>query len=135
MVCNWKYQGGERTTRATQLQRGFTSQQSVFHKAKKDADTAVETNYVVSELIAKAGKPVTEGQFLKDCMFESLFDNITLLVNTVVERISKLSSDLYDQLCEKVKAFTAYWRLMNTQMKPTMFSSQFSSRLLMRSAK
>ncbi|XP_038548725.1 alpha-2-macroglobulin-like isoform X2 [Micropterus salmoides] len=41
-----QYQGGERTTRATQLQRGFTSQQSVFHKAKKDADTAVETNYV-----------------------------------------------------------------------------------------
>lgn len=41
---------------------------SIFHKAKKDA--AVEASYVVSELIAKAGKPFTEGPFLKDCMMK-----------------------------------------------------------------
>lgn len=47
-----------------QLQRGLTSLQSLFHKAKMDPDAVVEASYVVSELIAKAGKPrraVSEG--------------------------------------------------------------------------
>ncbi|XP_016097781.1 general transcription factor II-I repeat domain-containing protein 2B-like [Sinocyclocheilus grahami] len=96
-----KYQEDERKRRATQLQRELTSQQNLFHKAKKDADAAVEASYVVSELIAKAGKPFTEGQ-------KNLFNNLSLTANTVAERISELSSDIYDQLRSKSKVFTAY---------------------------
>ena len=36
------------------------------------------------------------------------FNNISLSANTVAERISDLSSDIYDQLCEKAKCFNAY---------------------------
>ncbi|XP_026116348.1 general transcription factor II-I repeat domain-containing protein 2B-like [Carassius auratus] len=113
-----KYQEDERKRRATLLQRELTSQQNIFHKAKKDADAAVVASYVVSELIAKAGKPFTEGQFIKDCMQKvadilcpekkNLFNNLSLSANTVAERISELSSDIYDQLRSKSKDFTAY---------------------------
>ncbi|XP_016327429.1 LOW QUALITY PROTEIN: general transcription factor II-I repeat domain-containing protein 2-like [Sinocyclocheilus anshuiensis] len=112
-----KYQEDERKRRATQLQRELTSQQNLFHKAKKDADAAVEASYVVSELIAKAGKPFTEGRFINYCMQKvadilcpekkNLFNNLSLSANTVAERISELSSDIYDQLCSKSKVFTA----------------------------
>ncbi len=83
-----KYQEDERKKQATQLQRELTSQQSLFHRAKKDADAAVEASYVVSEMIAKAGKPFTEGQFMKDCMLKvadilcpekkNMFNNLSL---------------------------------------------------------
>ena len=36
------------------------------------------------------------------------FNNISLSANTMAERISDLSSDIYDQLCEKAKCFSAY---------------------------
>ncbi len=113
-----KYEEDEREKRATQLQRELTSQQSLFHKAKKDADAAVEASYVVSEMIAKAGKPFTEGQFIKDCMLKVtdilcpekkiMFNNLSLSANTVAERITELSSDIYDQLRGKARVFTAY---------------------------
>ncbi|XP_056121755.1 general transcription factor II-I repeat domain-containing protein 2-like [Rhinichthys klamathensis goyatoka] len=113
-----KYQADEREKTAMKLKRELTSQQSLFHKAKKDADAAVEASYVVSELIAKAGKPFTEGPFMKDCMLKvaeilcpekkGLFNNLSLSANTVAERISELSSDIYDQLRGKARVFTAY---------------------------
>ncbi|KAK0145575.1 General transcription factor II-I repeat domain-containing protein 2 [Merluccius polli] len=92
-----KYSGDDRKRRAEQLQRGL---------------------YVVSELIAKAGKPFTEGQFLKDCMLrvadilcpekKSLFNTLSLSANTVAERINGLSGNIYEQLWDKAKSFTAF---------------------------
>lgn len=73
---------------------------------------------MVSEMIAKAGKPYTEGEFVKKCMLQAAsiicpekkgqFSNLSLSANTVAERISDMSSDIYHQLCEKVKCFDAY---------------------------
>ncbi len=72
----------------------------------------------MSEMIAKAGKPFTEGQFIKDCMLKvadilcpekkNMFNNLSLSANTVAERITELSSDIYDQLRGKARVFTAY---------------------------
>ncbi|KAK2833783.1 hypothetical protein Q5P01_017672 [Channa striata] len=69
-------------------------------------------------MIAKAGKPFTEGEFVKKCILQAAsivcpekkgqFNNISLSANTVAERISVLSSDIYDQLCEKAKCFSVY---------------------------
>jgi len=39
---------------------------------------------------------------------KSQFNSISLSANTVAKRISDLSSDIYDQLCEKAKCFSAY---------------------------
>uniref|UniRef100_A0A8C5LZB9 General transcription factor II-I repeat domain-containing protein 2-like n=1 Tax=Leptobrachium leishanense TaxID=445787 RepID=A0A8C5LZB9_9ANUR len=113
-----KYNREERERQIVQLQKGLSMQQNQFKRAKKECDAAVEASYVVCEQVAKAGKPFTEGQFLKDCMVKvadilcpekaSLFRNISLSANTVAERISELSDNIYDQLCSKATKFSFY---------------------------
>lgn len=44
-------------------------------KSSKHADAAVEASYIISESIAIAGKPFTEGEFLKDSMSQ-VADNL-----------------------------------------------------------
>ncbi|KAI5086058.1 protein transcription factor II-I repeat domain-containing protein 2B-like protein, partial [Silurus meridionalis] len=78
----------------------------------------LRTIYMVSEMIATAGKPFKEGEFVKKCILQAAsiicpekkgqFSNISLFANTVAERISDLSSDIYDQPCEKAKCFSVY---------------------------
>ncbi|XP_066515342.1 general transcription factor II-I repeat domain-containing protein 2A-like [Hoplias malabaricus] len=113
-----KYQGDERDNRVANLKTCLLRQEDFFKKATKENDAAVEASYVVSEMIAKAGKPFIEGEFLKKCILQAAsivcpekkgqFSNISLSADTVAERISDLSSDVYDQLCEKAKRFSVY---------------------------
>ena len=73
---------------------------------------------MISEMFAKAGKPFTEGEFIKKCMLQaaniicsekkSQFNTISLSANTRAERVSDMSSNSYEQLCEKAKCFGAY---------------------------
>uniref|UniRef100_A0A8D2IX21 HAT C-terminal dimerisation domain-containing protein n=1 Tax=Varanus komodoensis TaxID=61221 RepID=A0A8D2IX21_VARKO len=104
--------------RVAKLKTCLLRQQDFFKKASKESDAAVETSYVVSEMIAKAGKPFKDGEFIKKCMLQAAsivcpekkgqFSNISLSANTVAERISDLSGNVYDQLREKAKHFHAY---------------------------
>ena len=69
-------------------------------------------------MIAKAGKIFTEGEFVKKCILQaaniicsekkSQFSTISLSANTVAEHISDMSSNIYEQLREKAKCFSAY---------------------------
>lgn len=69
-------------------------------------------------MIAKAGKPFKDGEFIKKCMLQSestvclekkgQFSNTSLSANTVSECISDLSDSMYEQLREKAKRFSAY---------------------------
>lgn len=70
----------------TLIHRGLSSQQGLFHKAKKNADAAVEAIYVVSESTAKVEKPFTKGPFPKDRILQEK--------STLAERINELSSDV-----------------------------------------
>ena len=113
-----KYQEDERANQFASLKTNLLRQQHFFKKANKEGFATVEASYIVSEIIAKAGKLFTEGAFVKKCMLQAAhivcqekkgqFNNISLSANTVAEHISDLSSDIYDQLCEKPKYFSAY---------------------------
>uniref|UniRef100_A0A803JA82 SPIN-DOC-like zinc-finger domain-containing protein n=1 Tax=Xenopus tropicalis TaxID=8364 RepID=A0A803JA82_XENTR len=113
-----KYQGDERAKRVASLKACLMRQQDFFKKATKENVASVQASYMVSEMIAKAGKPFTEGEFVKKCMLQvasiicpekkGQFSKISLSANTVAERISDMSSDIYHQLCEKAKCFDAY---------------------------
>lgn len=84
-----------------QLHRRLSSQQGLFHKAKEDADDADEESFVASYLIAKAGKLLTGGLFLKDRVLqvahilcpERRSDTAPI---TAAERIHELSSYIYE---------------------------------------
>lgn len=113
-----KYQGDERKNRVANLKKCLLRQQELLKKAKKENEAAVEASYTVSEIIAKSGKPFKEGEFIKKSLLlaaskvcpekNDQFSKISLSANTVAERISDLSEDIYVQLCEKAKRFCAY---------------------------
>ncbi|KAJ8261019.1 hypothetical protein COCON_G00167420 [Conger conger] len=113
-----KYQGDEREKTASQLRKLLVFQQNLSLKRKKESEAAVLASYAVSEMIAKAGKPYKDGEFIKACMVKvseivcpehmNIFSNISLSANTVAERIAELANDIDQQLGEKGKAFSAY---------------------------
>ena len=113
-----KYQGDKRANQVTNLKTCLLRQQNFFKKGSKESWAAVETSYAISEMIAKAGRPFTEGKFIKKCMLQaaniicsekkSQFNTISLSENTVAERVSDMSSSIYEQLRKKAKCFSAY---------------------------
>ena len=66
-----KYLGDEREDRVAKLKAGLLRQQDFFKRASKESEAAVKASYVVSEMIAKAGKPFKDGEFIKQCMLQA----------------------------------------------------------------
>ncbi len=64
-----KYQGDERNNRVANLKKCLLWQQDLFKKTSKEHEAAVEASYVVSEMIARAGKPFKEGKFIKSACY------------------------------------------------------------------
>ena len=50
--------------------RSLVSQQTVFVKAKSQSEAAVKANFIVVAEIAKAARPLNEGEFVKNCMIK-----------------------------------------------------------------
>ncbi len=64
-----KYQGDERNNRVANLKKCLLWQQDLFMKTSKEHESAVEASYMVSEMIARAGKPFKEGEFIKSACY------------------------------------------------------------------
>ena len=137
-----KYQGDDRANRVANLKTCLLRQQDFFKKATKENTVAVEASYVVSEMIAKAGKPFTEGEFVKKCILQAAsivcpekkgqFSNISLSANTVAERISDLSRTFMINCVRKPNAsMHTQSLLMRAQTSLTLPSSQCMSVVLM----
>ena len=72
----------------------------------------MKASYIIDSEIATASKPFLEGGFVKTCMLKAAeqvcpekrqaWANISLLKNTVLERIGELAGDLNSQLKDKV---------------------------------
>ena len=58
--------GQVRIDRVNLLKASVTSQQSYFKTAKLSSETATKISFLISEAIAKRGKPLSEGEFVKD---------------------------------------------------------------------
>lgn len=93
-------------------------QQSVFTRSREASDAAVKASYLIASEIALASKPHCEGEFVNNCMLKAAkivcpekrqaFANISLMRNTVADRISELSVDLDSHLKHKVQSFLAF---------------------------
>ena len=46
------------------------SQQNIFHHAKNISENATFASYEVAHLIAKHGKPFSDGEFVKECLMK-----------------------------------------------------------------
>jgi hypothetical protein len=110
--------GKARSDKLADLQRQLNAQQNIFRKANNESVCAVKASYVVAELIAKAKKPFSEGEFVKECMLKvadvlcpdkkQLFSNISLSRNTIADRITEMAQDVSGQLSVKARKFIAY---------------------------
>lgn len=50
------------------LNGSLLKEQKFFPKATKEYNAAVEASNAVNEMSARAGKPFTEGEFVKNCI-------------------------------------------------------------------
>lgn len=110
-----KLTGSDRAEKFKQLQAALASQQRFFRRACESKENITEASYEVAMLIAKHGKPFTEGTFIKDCVMKMVenicpekkqeFMNVCLARNTVARRVEDISSDIQRQLGDRGVAF------------------------------
>lgn len=103
-----KLEGEDRNRRIEFLRRSFVAQRNVFTKASAQLDNCVEVSLEIAAIIAKSGRPFTDGDFAKQCILlaaEKLcpeatnkFKNVSLSRMTIQRRIENLSDDINEQL-------------------------------------
>ncbi|XP_016407553.1 general transcription factor II-I repeat domain-containing protein 2-like [Sinocyclocheilus rhinocerous] len=111
------YTGAERNQKVKQLAAALLAQQQFF-RANKAQENSTLASYEVAHLIARHGKPFTEGELIKECLMKVAtiicpekmqdFKNISLSRNTVGRRIEDLSANLKEQVTDKVPTFDFY---------------------------
>lgn len=112
------FQGQQRKEKVDELLSRLKKQQSVFIHSRDISDAAVKASYLIAQEIVVASYPFSVGEFVKTCMVKAVeivcpdkrqaFAKISLTRNTIADRISDLSMDLYSQLKNKVKDFIAF---------------------------
>uniref|UniRef100_A0A8C8WP60 SPIN-DOC-like zinc-finger domain-containing protein n=1 Tax=Panthera leo TaxID=9689 RepID=A0A8C8WP60_PANLE len=113
-----RYTEEMRDEKLNELKKGLNFLQHLSSNTNKLSDAAVKCSYVISEKIARASKPFTDGEFIKDCLLSAAeilcpeqkpaFANISLTGNTVAQRVKDLAENLQDKLREKVKSFVTF---------------------------
>ncbi|KAM3936090.1 general transcription factor II-I repeat domain-containing protein 2B-like [Leptodactylus fuscus] len=104
--------------KAHHLKASFANQRNFFARVNTASRDSMKASFVVSEMMAKASRPFTEGQFVKECMIKAceiicpekkmLFEGISLSANTVASRITESADDVQQQLIAAAKNFEAY---------------------------
>ncbi len=105
----------ERAKKAELMISQLKKEKSAFTKQNVTSDEVTRVSYIIAHKIAKNGKPFAEGEFVKECMIESMqilcpektkqFEKLSLSRRTIVRRVEDIGADLQLQLKEKIKAF------------------------------
>ncbi|XP_043437632.1 general transcription factor II-I repeat domain-containing protein 2-like isoform X1 [Prionailurus bengalensis] len=113
-----RYTEEMRDEKLNELKKGLHFLQHLSSNTNKLSDAAVKCSYVISEKIARASKPFTDGEFIKDCLLSAAeilcpeqkpaFAHISLTGNTVAQRVKDMAENLQDKLREKVKSFVTF---------------------------
>ena len=100
------------------LKENLKKQQLLFVKQSDENELIVKASYIISEKIAKASKPFSEVEFLKDCMIaaadticpkmRNTFANLSLSRRTVTERCEEIANNLSLQLYKKSEEFVVF---------------------------
>ena len=97
------------------LRNSLGVQQSVFKKPIEKNENAITASYVVAEKAARYLRPITDGEFARECiqdiakpMFPKqahLFEKISLSRTTIARRIEEIGENISEQLQSKADTF------------------------------
>ncbi|XP_076336375.1 general transcription factor II-I repeat domain-containing protein 2-like [Tachypleus tridentatus] len=97
----------------------FESQKNLFTRKFTENDSVTRTSYKIMHRMAERGKPVTDGNFIKECMMEAanelcpekanFFEGISLSATSVVQRAEELGENIALQICQKARNFLWYF--------------------------
>lgn len=109
----------ERARVSEDLLAKLQRQQGIFTKLHSSRDAAVRTSFVISHKIARNSKPFSDGEFVKECLVDSValicpekkeaFANVPLSRRTVTRRVEDIAGNLEIQLQNKVDNFFFPW--------------------------
>ncbi|KAL1276981.1 hypothetical protein QQF64_023654 [Cirrhinus molitorella] len=119
-----KYPPGsqERTHKITSLEKNAIAEQNTMRASLNVTQAVTLATFKISWLLAKHGKPFTDGELIKNCFLESqcLFNDLSnkseiirrikslqLSNDTVTRRISEISENLTEQLKSKIATASA----------------------------
>lgn len=107
--------GKLREDKVSSLKKSLSSQRQIFTKQTQQNESAVKASFKVSHILAKAGKPFTDGQLVKNCLLTAVeeicpdklpfFNAISLSANTVARRTEDLGKNFAHQLKDACKDF------------------------------
>jgi len=108
----------EREATAQKLVANLQAQQKKCHRQTAIQESSTKASFMLSFKLAKASKPLSEGEFLKECMVETAgvlcpetkdkFEKICLSRKTVTRRVELIDEDLTSNLNRKAESFTFY---------------------------
>ncbi|XP_067933035.1 general transcription factor II-I repeat domain-containing protein 2A-like [Watersipora subatra] len=108
----------EEKATAQKLAANLQAQQNFFHRQTAIQESSTKASFMLSFKLAKASKPLSEGEFLKECMVETArvlrpeskdkFEKISLSCRTVTRRVELIGEDITSNLNKKAEPFTLY---------------------------
>ena len=103
---------------AQRLTANLQTQQNFFHRQTAIQESSTKASFLLAFKLAKASKPFSEGQFLKECMVETAgllcpeskgkFEQISLSRKTVTRRVELIDKDIAGKLNKKAESFKFY---------------------------
>jgi hypothetical protein len=107
--------GKQRSEKLETLKWNISSQCNFFTKMKNENEAATKVSLRVAHLLAKEGKPFTDGELIKSCLIVAaeemcpgkmiFFKSISLTAKTVARRVEDIGSNINSQLNNKANDF------------------------------
>ncbi|XP_068118264.1 general transcription factor II-I repeat domain-containing protein 2-like [Hyperolius riggenbachi] len=105
--------GQVRKDKILKLKNLLSTQQNTFVKQKQLNISSLRASFHVAKLIARTGKPFTEGEFVKECLLSvakevcpektDLFNTVSLSAPTITRRIEEMGDNLHQHLQKSSK--------------------------------
>lgn len=118
-ACKYsKLTGKLRSDKVHIMKKNLTSQRQIFTKRTQQNKSTLRASFQVVHILAKAGKPFTDGQLIKNCILKtveeicpdkvSLFSAISLSPNTVARRTEDLGANIIRQFTYAASGFECF---------------------------
>ncbi|KAL3855451.1 hypothetical protein ACJMK2_014662 [Sinanodonta woodiana] len=108
-------EGKVRAENFSKLQNQLTSQRTWVCKSSNENELLKKASYKVAYVLAKSGKPFTDGEVVKECLLEvaeelcpeksKRFENEALSANTIARRVADMGENFVTQIAKNASKF------------------------------